>query len=111
MIRIATLATLVLALSACAAGHGAKLAQDPAPDRGHRVAQRVCAGCHAVEDTGASPRPNAPAFASLEMRHTASLSGRVAELTRKGHYEMPPLQLRPDEVDDLVSYIASLGPR
>jgi mono/diheme cytochrome c family protein len=45
------------------------------------------------------------------MRHTASLQDRVADLTSRGHYDMPPLRLSPQEVGDLVSYIASLEGR
>lgn len=110
MLRIAVLTTLVLSLNACAA-LAPKPAGDRAAARGHGVARNVCAACHSVEATGDSPMARAPAFASLKMRHTASLSGRVEELTRQGHYAMPALKLRPDEVDDLVGYIASLEPR
>jgi cytochrome c len=95
-----------LALGGCAMLHGPPVT--PAA-RGHAVAQRECAGCHAVEATGASPRPAAPAFASLEMQHTAGLDGRVAELARLGHYEMPPLKLSPGEARDVAAYIQSLG--
>ena len=107
MIAIATLATLgAWAGPARAAEH----AKDMAAARGHRIAQRACASCHAVESKDVSRLAKAPPFASLEMRHTASLSGRVEELTRLGHYDMPPLKLRRSEVDDLVHYIASLDP-
>ena len=75
------------------------------------VVLSACAACHSVERTGVSPMARAPAFASLEMRHTASLRNRVQDLTSKGHYDMPPIRLRPDEVSDIVSYIASLEPR
>jgi mono/diheme cytochrome c family protein len=111
MHRITAIATLA-ALSAWAGpALAAEQAKDIAAARGHRIAQRACAACHAVEKDGVSRMAKAPAFASLEMRHTASLSGRVEELTRLGHYEMPPIKLRPKEVADLVRYIASLDPR
>lgn len=94
-----------MALGGCAT----KPAPDPAAARGHEIARRRCAACHAVEPQGgASPRDRAPAFASLEMRHTASLEGRVADLAHQGHYGMPPVSLRDDDVRDLVTYIASL---
>jgi mono/diheme cytochrome c family protein len=111
MVRGAFTAAWLTALSACAAT-SAHVDRMPSPaGRGHEVARRVCAACHAVETTGVSPIAAAPAFASLEMRHTASLESRVADLTRLGHYDMPPLKLRPNEVRDLVSYIASLEGR
>jgi mono/diheme cytochrome c family protein len=85
-------------------------AGDPA-SRGHQIARQACAACHAVELTGESPRAAAPTFRSREMRHTAGLDGRVADLTREGHYEMPAIKLRPDQVRDLVAYIESLDSR
>jgi mono/diheme cytochrome c family protein len=111
MLRRALAVALLGALGACAVlgGHGR---QPPsAAERGHETARRACSACHAVEAKGESPRAKAPAFASVEMRHTASLQDRVAELTSRGHYGMPPLKLSPDEVRDLVSYIASLEGR
>jgi cytochrome c len=96
------------ALSACATPS----VQDTATARGHQLARRQCAACHAVEpEGGASLRPRAPAFASLEMRHTAGLEGRVAALTTVGHYDMPKIKLRPREASDLAAYIGSLGSR
>jgi cytochrome c len=110
--RGALAVALFLSLGACAALGGRFARSPPSPaERGHSVARRACAACHAVEATGVSPKPPAPTFASVEMRHTASLESRVADLTRLGHYGMPPLVLSPDEVRDLVTYIASLEGR
>jgi hypothetical protein len=102
----------LLMLGACAA-LGGRLHHAPptAAERGHAVARRACAACHAIEAAGVSPAPKAPAFASVEMRHTASLESRVADLTRLGHYGMPPVKLSPDEVRELVAYIASFEGR
>ena len=94
---------------------GATLARskpDPAVARGHDTAQQACAACHAVEKAGGdSPVPRAVPFASLEMRHTVGLEGRLAELTRNGHYGMPPVALNGGELADLRAYIESLHPR
>lgn len=95
-----------LALSGCA---DLRPVSDPATARGRTVAQRDCAACHAVEPGGVSPRPQAPAFGSTEMRHTTGLEGRVAELARLGHYGMPPLKLSPADARDVTAYIQSLG--
>jgi mono/diheme cytochrome c family protein len=97
-----------LALSGCAV---LGLGDDPpsAAERGLAVARVKCVACHSVEPGGGtSAMARAPAFASREMIHTASLSDRVAELTRKGHYGMPPVRLEPGEVADIVAYIESL---
>ncbi|HEX2815516.1 MAG TPA: c-type cytochrome [Phenylobacterium sp.] len=113
MVRGFLAAASLTALVAACASMGGRVGGLPpsAAARGHEVARRACAACHAVEAQGVSPRVKAPAFASQEMRHTASLQDRVADLTRRGHYDMPPLKLSPDEVRDLVSYIASLEGR
>ncbi len=99
---------LTLALGGCAGLHPPPIT--PA-SRGHAVAARECAACHAIEANGVSPRPDAPAFGGASLRHTASLEGRVADLARLGHYDMPPLKLSADEARDVAAYIQSLGPR
>jgi len=105
-------AAFVLLVSGCAATEPhPNPSASPVISRGHAVAQQLCAACHAVEPGGASPRPAAPPFASLEMRHTAGLQGRVADLTRNGHCDMPRIHLRDEDVADLVAYIASLDGR
>lgn len=85
---------------------------DPAVARGHDTALRACAACHAVEKAGGeSPVRRAVPFASLEMRHTVGLEGRLADLTAKGHYGMPPVALTAGELADLRAYIERLRPR
>lgn len=111
-LRRLLITALATALGAGVAADGkAGPAPDPAAARGHETARRACAACHAVESEGESPRAAAPTFRSREMRHTAGLDGRVADLTRQGHYEMPVIKLRPDQVRDLVTYIESLETR
>lgn len=105
---IGVLAAMTLALDGCA---GLRAPPITPASRGHAVAARDCAACHAVEANGVSPRRDAPAFGSSSLRHTASLEGRVADLARLGHYDMPPLKLSADEARDVAAYIQSLGPR
>jgi len=107
MRRAIALTVAALVLGACAGRH-APVSPISAAARGHGIAVQRCAACHGVEPGSVSPRPLAPPFASREMRATAGLDGRLASLTSKGHYEMPPLALRPAEVEDLLAYIASL---
>lgn len=77
--------------------------------RGRMIARQACAACHAVEPGGVSAQARAPGFGTTEMQHVAGLEGRVAALTRDGHYGMPPIPLTPGEVADLVAYIEHLG--
>jgi mono/diheme cytochrome c family protein len=101
---------LVLAVGACAAT-SAHFRPGPAdaPARGRDVAQRACAGCHAVDRGGASPVARAPSFASRTMRHSAGLDGRLRDLTRLDHHGAPPMALTEPQVRDIEAYIESLG--
>lgn len=99
----AALALLLAATPAAAAPH------DPDVALGRTVARRACAACHAVEPGKTSPVPRAPPFASREMRHVAGLEGRLATLTKDGHYGMPPQTLTAAEVRGLLAYIDKLG--
>jgi len=111
MLAVAMVVTLTGALGGCTSTKGAP-ATATASMRGLEVARRHCAACHAVEPAGGtSPRDRAPSFASVEMRHTAALEDRVENLTRRGHYGMPPVPLRDDQVLDVVAYIAGLDRR
>lgn len=100
-----------LGLAVTVGGCATMTASPPATPaaRGEVVAARVCAACHAMGAGADSASPRAPGFASVEMQHTAGLPGRVADLTRTGHYGMPPVALTPQEVSDVVAYIESLG--
>jgi cytochrome c len=99
-------AAAAMSVGACAGGREIfPKTSNAADERGHQIAQRKCAACHAVEVGRQSPRPGAPPFASIEMRHTAGLEGRLADLTTHGHYEMPTVRLTPRETADLYAYI------
>jgi cytochrome c len=100
--------TLLAVPAAAAAG------ENPLPAsqaRGHALARSVCASCHAVETKGASPDAKAPPFRDLAGRHVPlTLQRRLADIAETGHYDMPPINLHADEVQDVVAYINSLEP-
>jgi cytochrome c len=83
---------------------------DGAVARGHAVAQRTCARCHAVESVGESPDRRAPAFRVLTGQFVPlTLHRRLTEIAETGHYDMPPVSVHADEVADLATYINSFG--
>ena len=82
---------------------------DVSADRGRFYAVRSCAGCHAVAGLGASPNGSAPTFGSIRLRYNAlSLSRRLESISRNGHYEMPPIYMTPDEIQDIVAYVETI---
>ena len=104
----------LLVLILLAAPAAATAGENPLPAsqaRGHAVARNVCATCHAVETKGASPNSKAPPFRALAGRHVPlTLQRRLADIAETGHYDMPPINLHADEVQDVVAYINSLEP-
>jgi mono/diheme cytochrome c family protein len=91
---------------------GVAAAADPALERGRHVAERDCAACHAVGDSGASANLGAPPFRTIRLRYnTIGLEKRLATIPTRGHETMPPRALSASDVPDLVAYIESLGRR
>lgn len=77
---------------------------------GHAVARRLCSRCHAIEASGDSPNPESPAFRMLTGQFVPlTLQRRLTEISETGHYDMPPVSVHADEVDDLAAYINSFG--
>lgn len=82
--------------------------------RGEFYAREHCATCHAVGRIGASPYPRAPAFRTLPAKYDVEgLAEALAEgiiVGNTGERQMPEFVLSPDEIDDLIAYLKSLGP-
>lgn len=83
-------------------------AQSPDLKSGQRMAQRVCAECHAVrQHEVSSPVERAPTFQLLAS--TPGMTGAaltVALMTP--HAGMPMFRLTSDDRSDLIAYILSL---
>lgn len=111
--RLALLA-LAAVLGGCATGSGPSPVAgrgDAAVDRGRRLALHACAVCHAVEAGARSPSPAAPSFALVRLRHNEiSLERQLTDISRKGHWEMPPLQMSDEQIRDLTAYIQTVEP-
>lgn len=83
---------------------------DVSADRGRFYALRSCAGCHAVGVLGESPNASAPSFGAIRLRYNAlSLPRRLAEISKSGHYEMPPIYMTPNEIQDIVAYVETVN--
>jgi mono/diheme cytochrome c family protein len=112
--RTALSAILGLALAGCATG-GEAQAPGVAPvgevDRGRQLAERSCAGCHALDAREERAIGRAPALHDVRLRLSAeSLHRRLKDMDRYGHDEMPPMDLSADEIDDLLAFLDTRKP-
>ncbi len=86
------------------AGTAAASAEDA--ERGGRLAEAWCSGCHVVApDAGGGDA--GPAFETVANREGQTLGGIMAWLFEP-HPPMPDLRLSPAEYRDLAAYIMSL---
>lgn len=102
-------AALTMVLSACAApgSHETEIATPQL--RGQAIAESLCAGCHATGRTGASPHPEALPFRRISSHYPVrSLEEALGEGILVGHPDMPPFQLEPTQIDELLSYIEAI---
>ncbi len=84
---------------------------DPALARGAHLAQRDCAGCHAVTVGARSPNISAPPFSDLRLSYNPiSLQRRLEAFPKQGHEGMPQPVMPPGDIADLAAYIQSLDP-
>ncbi|MGU3340707.1 c-type cytochrome [Methylobacterium mesophilicum] len=99
-------ATVALHLLAVPAAAG-----EASAARGRALAGVVCARCHAVSATGASPMRQAPPFHALAGRFPVDdLADVLDEGAGRRHPAMPDFRLDPGDAADLTAYIRTLKP-
>lgn len=82
--------------------------------RGKAFVEKHCAACHAIGRTGASKDRRAPPLRTLSQRYKLeNLEEAFAEGIAVSHKapEMPPFELEPDTIVDMLAYIQSISPR
>jgi cytochrome c len=100
--------TIAIALAAVSLLQSAALADDPQL-RAEALLTELCARCHAVGRTGASPLPNAPAFRTLRRRlDMEELIERMQEGLISDHGDMPALRIGPRDVRGMRMYLYSI---
>jgi mono/diheme cytochrome c family protein len=78
--------------------------------KGETLSQSWCSQCHAVKPNQSSTNPAAPRFADLAAEPSITeYSLRV--FLKTPHPTMPNIIIKPDDMDDIVSYILSLKSR
>lgn len=76
---------------------------------GKILAIQLCGRCHAVVPGEESPFSKAPPFQEIVGRWPLSyLEEAFAEGVTVGHEAMPEFHLTPNEIDNLLAYLASL---
>jgi mono/diheme cytochrome c family protein len=98
----------LIALSLLAATTSHALAQEAGDWRkGRALAVQVCAACHGIDKSPASPNADAPAFAVVAS--TPGMSARALTVAlQTSHRTMPNLMLGDGETRDVIAYILSL---
>jgi mono/diheme cytochrome c family protein len=110
MRRILTILALAAWTAGCAGVAGAPERQEAAA--GHVFVQRACAGCHAIGPEGLSPNPHSPPFRTLSARLPGpALDAELTGIAQRGHTEMPPIYMTPDEIRDVAAYMRSIAER
>jgi mono/diheme cytochrome c family protein len=94
---------LVAALIAIAAGGTARADAS----KGAMLSAQLCAACHAAKPGEPSPKAAAPRFPSIAADPSITIFSLRAFL-RTPHWTMPNMTLKPDDIDDIASYIVSL---
>lgn len=76
--------------------------------KGEAFSERWCAQCHAVNPNQLSTKPQAPRFADLAKNPKVDDQWLRTSLRTTPHRAMPKIKLKPDDIDNVVSYILSL---
>jgi mono/diheme cytochrome c family protein len=109
MINDGRLRTLYVAVVLCALAAGAHAQTRATIAHGQEIAQRLCAGCHAIDGSEGSTIQGtaAPSFRALADRPYQTAESLQAFILTPGH-PMPAMPLELAEIRDLVAYIRSL---
>ena len=98
----------MMLLGSCA---GASLAQEPERlvEQGKLLAMTLCAECHAVGTTDASPRAQAPAFRALDRRvNLDTFFRRLREGVTSSHPDMPTFRFSREDARAFIAYLRSI---
>lgn len=109
--KLAPLAIAAAALaSACTITPEPETAYAGDPVQGRDLAERLCASCHSIEPTGASPRTDAPPLRTVLAGYPADqLASDLQSARHVAFLSMPAFHLGEHGGADLVAYIASIN--
>jgi cytochrome c len=74
--------------------------------RGHTLLSEMCASCHAIEKSGASPHPAAPPLRTISRRLDINdLSEKLREGLSSGHRDMPTFRFPREDARAVRAYL------
>ena len=74
--------------------------------RGHTLLSEMCASCHAIEKSGASPHPAAPPFRIISRRlDIGDLYEKLREGLSSGHRDMPTFRFTREDARAVRAYL------
>ena len=80
----------------------------PSADKGYALAQRLCQGCHLIEDkAGATVPAGMPTFRGIANR-PGQTAQRITSVLIQPHAPMPDVQLTSPEILDIIAYLETL---
>lgn len=78
-------------------------------EHGRQLVELNCAKCHAIAADDDSTHADAPAFRTLSQSYPVdALEEAFAEGIYSGHPDMPEFIATPEQIDDIVAYLASI---
>ena len=81
------------------------------PSAGLKIANKLCARCHAIRPGQTGQHPLAPTFQDIAKRYPVwGLQEALAEGILVGHASMPAFVLPPADVGNLLTYMDTLTP-
>ena len=96
---------LVVAIGAVIVAHTAAAAPT-----GEELADRLCTQCHSLQRTRTPGRRGALSFPQIMASPSISASS-LRDFLRKPHADMTEFGLTDDELDALIPYLLSFGPK
>lgn len=78
---------------------------------GRKLAEKLCARCHAIGNAGLGPNGSAPPFRAIAAKgHVDDLQEALAEGIMVAHSDMPEFELQPQQIADILAYLKGLAP-
>jgi cytochrome c len=78
--------------------------------RGHALLSEMCASCHAIEKSGASPHPAAPQFRVISRRFEIDdLYEKLREGLSSGHRDMPTFRFTREDARAVRAYLREIA--